>query len=1211
MLRSIAFIVWCLFGLSGIRVVAAELPPESVLPGQRRLERELPAETALPKSWQPAPGTRVGDGIPPEHALPPSMLVAQVRGGGKEIPPGDDQAQLAIGRPPAGYPWLRMNFDGHTGAIRAVRFTSDGDRVCSAGDDKAVHVWTSPDGDAVQRGNWMHERTIRWQIERGPRGRIYALATGGDLLALAGHGATGRLGEILLVDPSTGELKRALTDEQQGHRQVVTALAFAPPGGPRRLASVDVTGRVVVWSENAQTGLWRAKQLIDADSAVHGQEQAELLEAARRVGAIAFLGPQHVVVPQFERQERTSSGAAVLVWKLQRVHVETGVVEALSAEGIHYRAVSGITASADGAWLVSADYFGRLLFWDVSQDRVQVVRQRAVAVAISLTADGTRLTVGTARSPRLNGKSLVQVWNTQRISAPEVTFELEAVDDVMGIDIDPRGSRIAYGQANALVVRNVGTNREAVTRRPPVRPVLRVAFAKDRPYYRLAVGGRTGLTGKVELENTFDLRQVRLGNENTIRDAEWLSDSTWQADWELRKLVEGGDEVFSLFEGNQRRARIPLDPLLHGEPTATCWIPDANGKPFAVAVGTSGRNNIYVFELANAGDCRLLRQFRGHEETVRSVSVSRDLRYLASGADDATVRIWPLRDLQQDEAIVHRWGASFSIEKEALSIDSIRADGPLFHRGMRAGDVVQRLLWLEGSEVREAADRPEEILAALQTLPFDALVVFEYQRRGVKQESFQSFPAWQALASLFVANNREWAVWTPAGYYDASFGGHRLFGWQVNQGLEQAPDFFLAEQFRKKLERPGLMRRLIDAGSLDEMFRAAMQQPPAAEDKVVSDEYRVKPRVTILSPPAGATIGDSELVVRASVQVREGLTLTPPKAFANGVIAASRRVIEEREIEGGREFVYEWNMRLPSDRKVQLDVIASTDAEVAEFASVLVHREVAASKRPRQMYVFAAGVNEYGDSQIQRLDYAVDNAESVANVLARRSEPLYGTNAITLLDARATRSLWRNVTAAYAETLRDRISPDDLLVFFLSGHGVRDASTGEYYFVTANARYRDIKAERFGECMSFSDFAAFADLPCRKLVILDTCHSGAFQTELTPHDLKAAIRALQDDMVFTLTASEGTQEAVEDRQKKLGRFTFRLVEGLEGAADLPTSGGDGDGQVRWSELVHYVTDSVVNDSAGTETLQRPTSGPSNLLNYVEIPLTLTASESAQ
>ena len=775
----------------------------------------------------------------------------------------------------------------------------------------------------------------------------------------------------------------------------------------------------------------------------------------------------------------------------------------------------------------------------------------------------------------------------------------------MGIDLDPSGSKIAYAQTNAIVVQDVATNKKPITMRPPVRSVLRVAFAKELPYYRLAFGSRLAADGRVELENTFDLHQVRLGDQNAIRDTDWLTEATWRGDWELRELSEEGTRVFALFRNNQRRAQLPIDALRHGVPTATCWIPDAAGNPFAVAVGTDGRNNIYVFALADAGACPLIRQFRGHEEAVRSLSVSRDLRYLASGADDATLRVWPLRDLQRDQEIVHRWGASVAIENGALSIDSIRADGPLFYRGMRGGDVVLRLRWPEGNDVREAKT-PDEILAALQTLPFDTLVVFEYQRRGVVQESFQSFSAWHPLASLFVAENREWAYWTPAGYYDASFGGHRLFGWQVNQGLEQRPAFFLAEQFRKKLERPDVMRNLMDAGSLEDAFRGAKLQPPAAEVDVVGTEYRLKPRITILSPQEGATVNGPQLVVRATVQVRSGLALVPPKAFANGVISVSRRLVEDREIEGGRELLYEWNMRLPSDRKVLLDVIASTDAGVADFQSVAIQHEASGSIGPRQMYVFAAGINEYRDAQIQRLDYAVSNARSVVDVLARRTKPLYGSNATTFLDARATRSLWRNVTAESAESLRDRISPDDLLVFFLSGHGVRDADTGGYYFVTANARYADIKSERFGDCISFADFAAFADLPCRKLVILDTCHSGAFQTPLSPHDLKAAIRALQDDMVFTFTASEGTQEAVEDRQRQLGRFTFRLVEGLEGAADSPANGGNGDGQVGWNELVSYVTDSVHNDSVGTATIQRPTFGPANLLRYVELPLTSTS-----
>jgi uncharacterized caspase-like protein len=207
-----------------------------------------------------------------------------------------------------------------------------------------------------------------------------------------------------------------------------------------------------------------------------------------------------------------------------------------------------------------------------------------------------------------------------------------------------------------------------------------------------------------------------------------------------------------------------------------------------------------------------------------------------------------------------------------------------------------------------------------------------------------------------------------------------------------------------------------------------------------------------------------------------------------------------------------------------------------------------------------------------------------------------------LLDEQVTRPMWTIVSRAYADRLRDEARPDDLLVFFLSGHGVRDESTSRYYFVSSNARFDDVKAQRFSDCLSFEDFAAFADVPCRKLVVLDTCHSGAVQQPLRQQDLKAALRSLQSDVVFTLTASEGSQEAVEQKGTQLGRFTGRLLEALAGAADQAAAGGDANGVVTLQEAFRYVSTAVAADSAGDEHAQHPTVGPIDLLDYAVVPL---------
>ena len=49
----------------------------------------------------------------------------------------------------------------------------------------------------------------------------------------------------------------------------------------------------------------------------------------------------------------------------------------------------------------------------------------------------------------------------------------------------------------------------------------------------------------------------------------------------------------------------------------------------------------------------------------------------------------------------------------------------------------------------------------------------------------------EQLLALFVhPDGKRWILWTPQGYYDASAGAEDLIGWQVNHGLDQAPDFF-------------------------------------------------------------------------------------------------------------------------------------------------------------------------------------------------------------------------------------------------------------------------------------------------------------------------------------------------------------------------------------------------------------------------------------
>ena len=151
--------------------------------------------------------------------------------------------------------------------------------------------------------------------------------------------------------------------------------------------------------------------------------------------------------------------------------------------------------------------------------------------------------------------------------------------------------------------------------------------------------------------------------------------------------------------------------------------------------------------------------------------------------------------------------------------------------------------------------------------------------------------------------------------------------------------------------------------------------------------------------------------------------------------------------------------------------------------------------------------------------------------------------------------------------------PDDLLVLYFSGHGVRDEYGSLYLAVknTNRARLRStaVKSDFIREAMDQSRSR-------RQVLILDCCNSGAF-----PQGAKAATGvSLGTASAFeagygriVLTASDSTQFAWEgDRvigETDNSLFTHFLVEGLEGRADL-----NGDGQITVDELYEYAYEKV-------------------------------------
>ncbi|MCF7943320.1 MAG: caspase family protein [Spirochaetia bacterium] len=200
----------------------------------------------------------------------------------------------------------------------------------------------------------------------------------------------------------------------------------------------------------------------------------------------------------------------------------------------------------------------------------------------------------------------------------------------------------------------------------------------------------------------------------------------------------------------------------------------------------------------------------------------------------------------------------------------------------------------------------------------------------------------------------------------------------------------------------------------------------------------------------------------------------------------------------------------------------------------------------------------------------------------------------------------KNSIMAELETVRLAAGPDDILVFHFSGHGDgyfrNDDSTLDNPFILPPEEFQgqasiipDITAEDSGQVIYETELLdMLAEIPGKKLVILDICHAGGFVPDdgITVDRLPGDYEYTGDDSAvfktwdkyFSYTgesvypdiwviASAGANElAYESGMVENGFFTYHLLEGLgfnhdESSIDksIPAD-ANGDGLVTVSEL---------------------------------------------
>ena len=471
--------------------------------------------------------------------------------------------------------------------------------------------------------------------------------------------------------------------------------------------------------------------------------------------------------------------------------------------------------------------------------------------------------------------------------------------------------------------------------------------------------------------------------------------------------------------------------------------------------------------------------------------------------------------------------------------------------------------------VRERVLVPDYLVQAVAPHPGRKLFVFGGDSGAT---SLVSATTGKVTSILAAAEGGEYITTIREGAFRASLDGARGVAWTFGAPLEA----FSFEQFSAQFDRPEVVaRKLLGDESPSDI---AVARPPT---------------VRVEAPPGSS----STRTTRIRVQVASPRWVERVRVFADGRAAVDQLVCAPE-----KDLTIEVPLAAGRNR---LTVMAyDADGFASNPATVDVAHDSSGAARP-DLWVLAIGVSRYGAlGPEHQLDFADDDARSITDALTKqagRGRRFAELHATTLLDAQVTReSVKRSLEALAA------MSPDDLAVVFLAGHGV-ELDKGKMVYLTSGASLSKEGARAHGVGWDVIR-AALGRARGRVLLLLDACHSGHVSTEIiAPNEALAkelAAEGRSGVLVFAaargaqlsyevptgtegLTGARGLSLAWEGKSAAMpgapaaghGLFTSAVLEALSGEA--PDQ--DRSGAIEVGELIDYVTERVRSASNGKQT----------------------------
>lgn len=976
-------------------------------------------------------------------------------------------------------PRIVVNPLGHSAKIHNLLFSPDGHQIISVSEDKTIRIWNAETGEMMKK--------FESQMGEGPEGMFYAsaLSPDGKLLAVAGYKVESETENyVIVLDLEKGtQVSTAI-----GHTDVINSLSFS--GNGKYLASGGADNAVKIWKVESAPKL----------------SVVTTISIPSQVSCVAFNKVTQDLAVAHESND-------ILLFSL--ASLDKGMTKFTPRVLKRHKGnIDKVVYTIDGSFLASSSYENELILWKADGSVVKEFENLENPInAIAFSAD----------SKIMVGLDVIGKGTSWGIPAGN------KFADFAGHDNTVFSAAFAPSlKGNYVVASAGGINNEIILWNPINGLAVRKIKGKGNAVQDLAFGN--GMELFIAQELSKDKKPVYKASFNF--ESLIFNRNPGQVNSVTKEFNKGisqtGPNTLDLPKGK----KIQTDENQDGR------ILDYH----AMADGSVVVASDFSLKMFDKNGY-LNKEFIGHYGAVRSVTVSADGRYLASGGEDQSIILWKFSETGFAPSLRQTfegddWGSFFS----SLPMDSLTKEPT-----KKAWQDVIGFLKSSGNKAYKPIEEVYKTLGE-QVIPF---------------------------ATLFVTEDHEWICWTPRGYFSCSSAGGQYFGWHINRGIGQLADFYAAEQYFEILYRPTEVGNSIKQGKrVEDILRESGERifdlSKLHRPSVGFFDITVTTRATDLLKYDKGKYFTQARTIPITVDIYDGGGgVKEVNIYQNDKLIISDKDVKTSKEGEKRSKTYavemanetnEFRVKVMNFQKIE----SRSDELVIEYTG-----EVIATST---LHVLAIGINKYQNAAYN-LNYAQPDAFSFVEKINDRSKTIFKSiNRVEIYDEEATKE---NITTGFKAMIA-RAKPEDVFMFYYAGHGTLDEENNEEYYLvpTDITKLYGDPAQLHARGISATEIRGFlTQIKSQKqIVLMDACHSGGALKSLSTRgvatDEKAMVQLARSSGVVMIASSGTKQLATEFEALKHGVFTYALLEALDGKAD------NGDRKITVNELKFFMEDRV-------------------------------------